>query len=319
MPPNDQNELPKDLVQTLIEKLGASIPQTPFSSLKYRVIKLYHNAFLESELNNTDFYIEGKVTSQLRFHRGTDSVTFYIMNKDGEKISVYVPSKNNLLNHVRQGNIVGLKGKLHFYKDGIVNGYDYIQFRADEVRNIGEIRKDYGPLLRYVRANKKRKALKFMLKKDFTIALITSDTSEAILDIEKNLGHKRFFKIEKHFVNLYNPEEIANKICIIDQMNYDGILIARGGLNKVEIFNDYRILNAIFKCNTVVMTAIGHASFNSLSDIVADYSFDTPSVAALKLNNEKNDYNRKRNYLITFTVFVMLSIIGLYLKLNRLI
>jgi exodeoxyribonuclease VII large subunit len=89
----------------------------------------------------------------------------------------------------------------------------------------------------------------------------------------------------------------------ITNKNIDLLLVTRGGGSNEDLlgFSDFSVLEAIHKSNIITISAVGHQIDNQLSDIVADYSFATPSIAAKfiverqkefikKLVDVKNDY-----------------------------
>jgi exonuclease VII large subunit len=89
----------------------------------------------------------------------------------------------------------------------------------------------------------------------------------------------------------------------ITNKNIDLLLVTRGGGSNEDLlgFSDFSVLEAIHNSNIITISAVGHQIDNQLSDIVADYSFATPSIAAKfiverqkefikKLVDVKNDY-----------------------------
>lgn len=78
---------------------------------------------------------------------------------------------------------------------------------------------------------------------------------------------------------------------------------------KVDIFNEFPILNSIYKSRTPIISAIGHASSNPLSNIVADLSEDTPSSTARYVGYKYENYKKKKRNLIIFGVFITICVI----------
>ncbi len=69
---------------------------------------------------------------------------------------------------------------------------------------------------------------------------------------------------------------------VITSKNIDVLLVTRGGGSNEDLlgFSDFAVLEAIHKSNIITISAVGHQIDNQLSDIVADYSFATPSIAS---------------------------------------
>jgi exodeoxyribonuclease VII large subunit len=69
---------------------------------------------------------------------------------------------------------------------------------------------------------------------------------------------------------------------VVTSKNIDVLLVTRGGGSNEDLlgFSDFAVLEAIHKSNIITISAVGHQIDNQLSDIVADYSFATPSIAS---------------------------------------
>ena len=76
-------------------------------------------------------------------------------------------------------------------------------------------------------------------------------------------------------------EEIVRGIEILDSYGVDVIIVGRGGGSMEDLFcfNAVEIAQAIFACNTPVISAVGHEDDRFISDEVADHRSPTPSLA----------------------------------------
>ena len=91
-----------------------------------------------------------------------------------------------------------------------------------------------------------------------------------------------------------NEKECRNKRTITSK-NIDLLLITRGGGSNEDLlgFSDFAVLEAIHKSNIITISAVGHQIDNQLSDIVADYSFATPSIASKFIVERQKEFIKK--------------------------
>jgi exodeoxyribonuclease VII large subunit len=77
-------------------------------------------------------------------------------------------------------------------------------------------------------------------------------------------------------------EEIAAAIGRMDRSGVDVIVVTRGGgsLQDLWCFNERIVADAIWSTSVPVVSAVGHESDTSLSDLVADFRAHTPTDAA---------------------------------------
>ena len=134
----------------------------------------------------------------------------------------------------------------------------------------------------------------------FDVCVITSFTGAVIRDIKKTVRRKN------DLINIYIKDvkvqgkdahkEIIDALEVVDKMNYDVIIIARGGGSAEDLmpFNEEQLVRAIFRCKTPIISAVGHESDVTLCDEVADYRAATPTAAAEKI---AYDTQELREYL----------------------
>ncbi len=77
-------------------------------------------------------------------------------------------------------------------------------------------------------------------------------------------------------------QAIAEAIGRLDQSGVDVIVVTRGGgsLQDLWCFNERSVADAIWSSSVPVVSAVGHESDTSLSDLVADFRAHTPTDAA---------------------------------------
>lgn len=119
------------------------------------------------------------------------------------------------------------------------------------------------------------------------IGVVTSESGAVIEDI-LNVLKRRF----KNFHLILNPvsvqgdgaaEEIAKAIDDFNRYNLaDVLIVGRGGGSMEDLFsfNERGVAEAIFRSKIPIISAVGHETDTSISDLVADLRAPTPSAAA---------------------------------------
>lgn len=118
------------------------------------------------------------------------------------------------------------------------------------------------------------------------IGIVTAPTGAAIRDIQ-NIARRRNPYVE---LILYPAlvqgegakESIVRGIEVLDRAGVDIIIVGRGGgsIEDLWAFNEEIVAQAIFDCETPVISAVGHETDTTIADYVADLRAPTPSAAA---------------------------------------
>lgn len=118
------------------------------------------------------------------------------------------------------------------------------------------------------------------------IGVVTSETGAVWHDIQQVL-RRRYPLVELVLAPAVMqgdraPESVVSAIQRLQGADVDVIVVARGGGPAEDLwaFNDERIVRSIFASGIVVVSAIGHETDTSLTDLVADVRAPTPSAAA---------------------------------------
>lgn len=142
------------------------------------------------------------------------------------------------------------------------------------------------------------------------IGIITSKSGAAIKDILKT-----FESVKANFeVIIYNTlvQGEKSKESIIDGLHFfnkneiDVILISRGGgsFEDLNVFNDLKVAEEVYKSNVPVVTGIGHETDRTLTDYVADIYCHTPTAAAERIITGYKDIEEKLlSYVYTLKKF----------------
>jgi exodeoxyribonuclease VII large subunit len=122
------------------------------------------------------------------------------------------------------------------------------------------------------------------------LAVISSEEAAGFADFKKKLSENSygytykltFFKAAMQGVN--TEREVVNALKEIQEESdkYDVIIIIRGGGSKLDLsyFDNYAIAKEIAFSNLAVLSGIGHDIDYSITDIVANKSFITPTAVA---------------------------------------
>ena len=125
----------------------------------------------------------------------------------------------------------------------------------------------------------------------YRVGIITSSTGAAIEDIRKIITAKNDFTDILIFPTLVQGVGSVNSICeniekankLADEgLRIDTLIVGRGGGSPEDLasFNDETVCRSIFASKIPVISAVGHESDFSISDMVADVRAETPTAAA---------------------------------------
>ena len=120
------------------------------------------------------------------------------------------------------------------------------------------------------------------------IGIITSITGSVIKDIINVISRNSpYLDIVVRDCRMQGEEAVQDLISAIKDFNIsntniDALIIARGGgsLEDLWCFNSEKLAYEIFKSNIPIVSAIGHETDTTISDLVADKRAGTPSIAA---------------------------------------
>ena len=125
----------------------------------------------------------------------------------------------------------------------------------------------------------------------YRVGVITSPTGAAIEDIKKIITAKNDLTDILIFPTLVQgigaPDSICENIALANRVSRSGrhidtLIVGRGGGSPEDLaaFNDESVARAIFASEIPVISAVGHESDFSISDMVADVRAETPTAAA---------------------------------------
>ncbi len=183
------------------------------------------------------------------------------------------------------GDTVLVAGSVEVYQYG---GNYQLYCREIQPEGVGEA------LLRYQRIRKSleeqgyfdARYKKPIPKYATRIGIVTSATGAAITDIyriyQKRNPYVTLFLYPAQVQGERAKYEIAEGIEYLDHFGVDVIIVGRGGGSAEDLwaFNEPEVAEAIFQCETPVISAVGHERDHVISDDVADLRCNAPTDAA---------------------------------------
>ena len=119
-----------------------------------------------------------------------------------------------------------------------------------------------------------------------SLGIITSEKGAALQDIlNVLLRNNPLITVQIYPTPVQGNEaapQINHALRTADENQHDVLLLTRGGGSKEDLwaFNDEFLAHQLSQLNTPVISAVGHETDESISDLVADFSCITPTAAA---------------------------------------
>lgn len=225
--------------------------------------------------------------SNLKFH-GSGNV-FFTLKDEGSSLSCFLSRSalENIRYEIKDGMMVKVSGYVSVY---LKNGSYSLNILELEPEGLGSLMLAFEALKDKLEKEGlfDQKHKKVLPRSPKQIAVITSDTGAAIRDIIKIIRQKdRLVKVILVPSLVQGPTASADLVAGLNIVNTkfpetDLIIIGRGGgsLEDLWPFNEENLVRAIFASKIPVISAVGHETDLSLSDLVADKRAATPSEAA---------------------------------------
>jgi len=228
--------------------------------------------------------VRGEV-SNCKYHT-SGHIYFTLKDESGTLAAVmFAGQAKNLSFRLENGMKVVVSGRIDVYeRDGKYQIY-VNNITAD---GIGDLYKKFEELKSYYEemgyfSNEYKRPIPQYASR---IGIVTASTGAAIHDI-LNIAHRRnpyvSLTLYPALVQGKNAaQSIAQGIRTLDAMNFDVIIIGRGGgsIEDLWAFNEEPVIEAVFNSNTPVISAVGHETDFTITDFVADLRAPTPSAAA---------------------------------------
>lgn len=146
------------------------------------------------------------------------------------------------------------------------------------------------------------------------IGIITSPTGAAVRDIITTIK-RRFSGVELTVIPVIVQGEMAADSIVQaisranKTMQYDTLIVGRGGGSIEDLwgFNEESVARAIFASQIPIISAVGHETDITISDLVADLRAPTPTAAAEMAVPSKNDVQEHLRH-VTARLFKLMQL-----------
>ncbi|WP_026391262.1 exodeoxyribonuclease VII large subunit [Haploplasma modicum] len=273
------------------------------SQLTYKIKYL-----LENENSFKGFVLKGEI-SNLTNHR-SGHLYFALKDENAQiKAIMFQSSAQKLKFKPKDGDKVIVTGSITLYAP---QGSYSIQVNSMSLSGAGEL------YLKYLELKDKLKNLGWfdkpkreLPKYPKTIGVVTSPTGAVIEDIKNTINRRyRLVDIILYPALVQGAQSSLSISTQIEKANSDNIcdvlIVGRGGGSIEDLwgFNELATISAIYNSKIPVITAIGHETDDTISDLVSDLRAPTPTAAAelatpssLVLSNNLVDIYRKISYM----------------------
>ena len=239
-------------------------------------------------------YVRGQMSNCI--HHSSGHIYFTLKDETNQiKCVLWRSNANRFRAMIRDGEEVQVQGKVGVYGP---QGIYQITVRAVKPLGIGALQQAFEELQGRLATEGlfnpvHKKSLPEYPKK---IGVVTSSSGAAFHDICQQL-HKRYPLAEV----LLHPsrvqgdgaaEEIVEAIRVMNQRDdIDVLIVGRGGgsIEDLWAFNEEIVARAIFASAIPVVSAVGHETDTTISDLVADHRAPTPSAAIEHIVPDQNE------------------------------
>ncbi len=244
---------------------------------------MLRSIYVKGEVSNLKYHSSGHIYFTLKDESGTLNCAMFASNR-----------KTGLKFRMEEGHKIIAFGAIDVYlKDGSYRLYAreitldgegdlYVRFEQlkKELEEMGMFDRSYKkPIPRYIK----------------TLGIVTAPTGAAIRDMIAAAKRRNPYVQLILYPALVQgegaKESIVQGLKALESLNVDTIIVGRGGgsIEDLWAFNEEMVARAIFECSVPVISAVGHETDTTISDLVADLRAPTPSTAAELAIYEKQE------------------------------
>lgn len=266
--------------------------------------------YLKDKLD-TDIRLHNvEVTGELsNFHRQSSGHLYFTLKDEKSSIECVMFSSyaSKISFEPVSGDKVDIKGSISVFE-----AYGKLQLYVNSMKKagIGDLFQQYEILKEklskegYFENDNKKELL---INYPENVCVLVGEKSAAMSDI-KTCFKKRWplCKVTYYPVLVQGkdaPKDIIKTLKEVDKLNYDYIILARGGGSFEDLFcfNDEELVKTIYKLKTFIITGIGHEQDFTLADFVSDLRAPTPTatveLTAPNILDIKNDLSEINDVL----------------------
>ena len=250
----------------------------------------FSNIYVEGEISNLTYHNSGHIYFSIKDSKSTISCVMFRGNAQYLKFRLEVGAKvvisGNLTVYTPRGNYQLLAQKIE------PSGVGALALAYEQLKTKLQIKG-------YFDKNIKKELPKFPDE----IYVITSNTGAAIEDMKKVLAHRyplaKMILLPTLVQGEGAKENIVKNIKKADNLAIQNskfkiqnlIIVGRGGgsIEDLWAFNEEIVADAMYECQTPIISAVGHESDFVISDFVADMRASTPSNAIEIATPDIND------------------------------
>lgn len=271
------------------------------------------NKYIKSKFNQDislqSLYIKGEISNYRPHPSG--HIYFTLKDEDSRINAVmFASAAKKIQFHLENGMQVLIHGSVSVYE--ATGQYQiYVDYMIQD--GIGALYTKFNELKEKLQKeglfdNQYKKDIPLYPRK---IAVLSAKQGAALQDILKTI-HLRFpfvrvvvFPIPVQGSDAYL--QIIEMLKFVDRLNFDTIIIARGGGSIEDLwnFNEELLARCIFECITPIISGVGHETDFTICDFVSDYRAATPTAAAIKATPDQNAMKQEYNHLYNRLVKAM--------------
>lgn len=242
--------------------------------------------YLKNKLDSDDKLRKVKVTGELsNFHRHYSGHLYFTLKDDKSQISCVMFSSyaNTLQFEPKNGDKVDIDANVSIFE---TSGQLQLYVNSMKLSGIGDLYQQFEELKNklsiqgyFNEEHKTNLKVKYITK----VAVLVGDKSAAMSDIKTCFQRRWPLVTVDYYPVLVQgndaPLDIISTLKEVDSLNYDAIILARGGGSFEDLFcfNNEELVKTIYNLKTFIVTGIGHEQDFTLSDFVSDLRAPTPT------------------------------------------